>query len=206
MALCGTSGQGPLRWVFSGPETAFSIDMMDLRPIKLITYSGSRALRQPDTERSPKKHYLKAIKMHAKRTLFNYGKIFVITRPLPSTIPLPTLFSQPPCLTLQTTAPLMITNSPTSSKRVLSWPGTQTRVSPPLPYLPSPVCLVLQRSMSRRVRCAHGSPCSPSRPRTYAYETGSRSSQGQQEQEECCGHSRFHVRSCPSGRREEEKG
>jgi hypothetical protein len=25
--------------------------------------------------------------MHAKRTLFNYGKIFVITRPLPSTIP-----------------------------------------------------------------------------------------------------------------------
>jgi hypothetical protein len=82
---------GKVLWVFSGPETAFSIDM-DLPPIKLITYSGSRALRQPDTERSPKKHYLKAIKMHAKRTLFNYGKIFVITRPLPSTIPIPTLF------------------------------------------------------------------------------------------------------------------
>lgn len=31
--------------------------------------------------------------MHAKRTLFDYGKIFVITRPLPSTIPLPALFS-----------------------------------------------------------------------------------------------------------------
>jgi hypothetical protein len=43
-------------WVFSGPETAFSIDMDPVRlpPIKLITYSGSRALRQPDTERSPK--------------------------------------------------------------------------------------------------------------------------------------------------------
>lgn len=51
-------------WVFSGPETAFSIDMDPVRlpPIKLITYSGSRALRQPDTERSLKKHYLKAIK------------------------------------------------------------------------------------------------------------------------------------------------
>lgn len=92
MAQCGTSGKGPLG--VSGPETAFSIDMDPVRlpPIKLITYSGSRALRQPDTERSLKKHYLKAIKMHAKRTLFNYGKIFVITRPLPSTIPIPTLF------------------------------------------------------------------------------------------------------------------
>jgi hypothetical protein len=136
---------GKVLWVFSGPETAFSIDMdpVHLPPIKLITYSGSRALRQPDTERSLKKHYLKAIKMHAKRTLFNYGKIFVITCPLPSTIPIPTLFSQPLCLTLQPTTPLMITNSPTSSKRVLSWRGTQTRVSPPPPF-PSPVCLVLQ--------------------------------------------------------------
>jgi len=126
---------GKVLWVFSGPETAFSIDM-DLPPIKLITYSGSRALRQPDTERSLKKHYLKAIKMHAKRTLFNYGKIFVITRPLPSTIPIPTLFSHPPCLTLQPTTPLMIPNCPTSSKRVLSWRGTQTRVSPPPPFCP----------------------------------------------------------------------
>jgi hypothetical protein len=138
----GVGRAGKVLWVFSGPKTAFSIDMMD--PIKLITYSGSRALRQPDTERSPKKHYLKAIKMHAKRTLFNYGKIFVITRPLPSTIPIPTLFSHPPCLTLQPTTPLMITNSPTSSKRVLSWRGTQTRVSPPPLSFPSPVCLVLQ--------------------------------------------------------------
>src|SRR6266852_5460569 len=122
--------------------------------------------------------------MHAKRTLFNYGKIFVITRPLPSTIPIPTLFSHPPCLTLQPTTRLMITNSPTSSKRVLSWRGTQTRVSPPpFPFSCLP-CSAMIDDETRR--CAHGSPCSPSRPRIYTRETGSRSSQGQQEQEECC--------------------
>jgi hypothetical protein len=95
--------------------------------------------------------------MHAKRTLFNYGKIFVITRPLPSTIPIPTLFSQPPCLTLQPTTPLTITNSPTSSKRVLSWRGTQTRVSPPpLPlfrHSPRLPCSAMIDDGTRR--CAH---------------------------------------------------
>jgi hypothetical protein len=52
---CGRSGKGPL--VISAPETAFSIDMdpVQLLPNKLITYStGSRALRQPERERSPK--------------------------------------------------------------------------------------------------------------------------------------------------------
>lgn len=143
--------------------------------------------------------------MHAKRTLFNYGKIFVITRPLPSTIPIPTPFSHPPCLTLHLTTPLMIPNCPTSSKRVFTWRGTQTRVSPLPPLSLSRLpCSATIDDETRR--CAHGSPCSSSRPRIYPCETGSRSSQGQQEQEECCGHSRFHVRSCPSGWREEEKG
>lgn len=68
--------------------------------------------------------------MHAKRTLFNYGKIFVITRPLPSTIPIPTLFSQPSCPTLQPTTPLTITNYPMSSKGVLNWQATRIPVGP----------------------------------------------------------------------------
>lgn len=130
------------------------MDPVRLPPIKLITYSGSRALRQPDSERSLKKHYLKAIKMHAKRTLFNYGKIFVITRPLPSTIPIPTLFSQPPCLTLQPTTPLMIPNCPTSSKRVLSWRGTQTRH----PHLRNGVAVVPRAARTRRVLRAQPLP------------------------------------------------
>jgi len=78
--------------------------------------------------------------MHAKRTLFDYGKIFVITRPIPSTIPIPALYSQPSCLTLQPMTPLTILNLPTSSKRVLNRRGTQTQVSPspsPSPSFPS---------------------------------------------------------------------
>ena len=135
MARCGRSGKGPLG--VSGPETAFSIDMdrVHLPAIKLITYSGSRGPPPARHRTLSQEHYLKAIKMHAKRTLFDYGKIFVITRPLPSTIPIPTLFSQPLCLTLQLTTPLTIPK-PTSSKTVLNWRETQTRVSPPPPFLP----------------------------------------------------------------------
>jgi hypothetical protein len=106
------------------------MDRVRLRPMKLITYfHGSRALRQPD-QNALQEHYLKAIKMHAKRTLFNYGKIFVITRPLPSTIPIPTLFSQPSCLTLQPRGPLTIRNYSMSSERVLNWRATRTQVGP----------------------------------------------------------------------------
>lgn len=48
-------GAGKDLWVFSVPETAFSIDVAPWVQLKLITYfHGSRALRQPDTERSPK--------------------------------------------------------------------------------------------------------------------------------------------------------
>ena len=129
----GVGGAGKDLWVFSVPETAFSIGA-----IKLITYfHGSRALDQPDAERS-QEHYLKAIKMHAKRTLFNYGKIFVITRPLPSTIPIPTLFSQPSCLALRPTTPTTNTNSPMSSERPLTWRAIRTQVGP--------LCLVLSHS------------------------------------------------------------
>ena len=73
--------------------------------------------------------------MHAKRTLFNYGKIFVITRPLSSTIPILSLFSQPSCLTLQLTTPSTIRTTLTSSRRVVNRRGIQTRVSP-LPRVP----------------------------------------------------------------------
>jgi hypothetical protein len=133
MAQCGTSGKGPPGCFW--PGTAFSIDMdpVHLPPIKLITYSGSRGPPPARHRTLSQEHYLKAIKMHAKRTLFNYGKIFVITRPLPSTIPIPALFSQPPCLTLQMTP---TTNFLTSSRRVLNLRGTQTRVSPLPPFPP----------------------------------------------------------------------
>ena len=98
---------------------------------KLITYSGSRALRQPDSERSLKKHYLKAIKnAREKNSIQLWQNIRYNPSPPfnnPHTYPL----SQPPCLTLQPTTPLMIPNSQKSSKRVLTRRGTQTRVSPP---------------------------------------------------------------------------
>ena len=87
--------------------------------------------------------------MHAKRTLFNYGKIFVITRPLPSTIPIPTLFSQPSCLTLQLTTPLMITNFPMSSKGALNWRETRTTVGPLLLFSFRAIPLARRRSITR---------------------------------------------------------
>ena len=135
---CGTSGTRTSGWVFSVPETAFSIDMdmglspVRLRPIKL-NYVFPRFQGPPLAQHRTlsQEHYLKAIKMHAKRTLFNYGKIFVITRPLPSTIPIPTLFSLPSCPTLQPTT-LTITNFPMSSKGVLNWRATRIPVGPPL--------------------------------------------------------------------------
>ena len=86
--------------------------------------------------------------MHAKRTLFNYGKIFVITRPLPSTIPIPTLFSHPSCLTLQPTT-LMITNFPMSSKGVLNWRATRIPVGPPLLFCFRAFPLARRRSITR---------------------------------------------------------
>jgi hypothetical protein len=145
--------------------------------------------------------------MHAKRTLFNYGKIFVITRPLPSTIPIPTLFSHPSCLTLQPTTPLMIPSFPMSSKRVPRWRGTQTRVSPLLLFLPSRIpSATIDKARRTPGPCAHRGPCSSFRRSAFIRETRSWPSQGQQEQEEHCGHSRIRVRSSPSGRREEEKG
>jgi hypothetical protein len=137
---------GKVVWVFSAPETAFSIDMdpVHLPPIKLITYSMVPGPSASPTQNALSRTLSKAIKKHAKRTLFNYGKIFVITRPLPSAIPLPTLFSQPSCLTLQPTTPLTIPNFPTSLMRVLNTRGTQTRVSPSsLLHIP------LQRSIRR---------------------------------------------------------
>jgi hypothetical protein len=85
--------------------------------------------------------------MHAKRTLFNYGKIFVITRPLPSTIPIPTLFSQPSCLTLQQRGPLTIRNYSTSSGRVLNSRATRTQVGSPFSH----ILFSLQRSITRVV-------------------------------------------------------
>jgi hypothetical protein len=150
--------------------------------------------------------------MHAKRTLFNYGKIFVITRPLPSTIPIPTLFSQPSCPTLQPTTPLTITNYPMSSKGVLNWQATRIPVGPPSPFLLSRAFPLLCTTTIDNARLFVQFLvltivyCSSFRSRIYTSETRSRSSQGQQEQEERCGHSRLHVRSCPSGWREEEKG
>jgi hypothetical protein len=125
-------------WVFSAPGTAFPVDMDPVPPIKLITYSTVPGPSASPTQNALSRTLSKAIKMHAKRTLFNYGKIIVITRPLPSTIPLHTLFSQPSCLTLQLTTPLTITNFPTSSMRVPNRRGTQTPVSPSFPLHSSP--------------------------------------------------------------------
>jgi hypothetical protein len=90
--------------------------------------------------------------MHAKRTLFNYGKIFVITRPLPSTIPIPALFSHPPCLTLQMTP---TTNCLTSSRRVPNSRGTQTLVSPPPLFLFPPFRLCSTTMIDKTRQCTH---------------------------------------------------
>ena len=55
---------------------------VQLVPIKLITYSTVPGPSASPTQNAFSRRTLsKAIKMHAKRTLFNYGKIFVITRP-----------------------------------------------------------------------------------------------------------------------------
>jgi len=182
------------------------MDPVRLPPIKLITYSGSRALRQPDTERSLKKHYLKAIKnAREKNSIQLWQNIrYNPSPPLnnPHTYPLfPT--------TTMSDSPADDTfddhKLPDELEEGAQLAGnSDTGQSSPLS--PSPVwpCSVMIDDETRR--CAHGSPCSPPRPRIYTRETGSWSSQGQQEQEECCGHSRFHVRSCPSGWREEEKG
>ena len=198
--------------MFSVPETAFSIDMdrVRLRPIKLITYfHGSRALRWPNTERSPRTLSKGNKNAREKNSIQLWQNIRYNPSPPfnnPHTYPLfPTIMSDSPADDAFDDHKL-----PDELEGGAQLAGNSDNGRSPSPFL-------LSRDSSCTTTIDNArlfvqflvltiAFCSSFRPRNHTSETRSRSSQGQQEQEERCGHSRLPVRSCPSGWREEEKG
>ncbi len=202
-------GAGQDLWVFSGPETAFSIDMDRVRlpPNKLITYSTV-----PGPSASPRQNALPRTLSKGNKNARekNSIQLWQNIRYNPS----------PPFNNPQTCPlfPSIMSDSPPDDTyddhKLPDEPGEGAQLAGNLetgrsPFL-SPFAIPLRRSITRVLSyslCSQ-SPCFSFRPRCYTSETRSWSSQGQQEQdsEERCGHSRVHVRSCSSGWREEEKG
>jgi len=121
-----------------------------LPPIKLITYfHGSRALRWPNAERSPRTLSKGNKNAREKNSIQLWQNIRYNPSPPfnnPHTYP---LFPTTSCLTLQPTTAMTIPDFPMSSTGVLNWQATRTPVGPLLLFSFRALPLARRRSITR---------------------------------------------------------